>query len=79
MAKIAYSTAATKALSRIPAKRRTAIRQKIDDLAAGMGGDIVKLVGLPGYRLRVGAYRVIFDYDGDTLVVRHVGPRGGIY
>jgi len=31
--------------------------------------DIKKLVGIPGYRFRVGDYRVIFDYEGEKLVI----------
>jgi mRNA interferase RelE/StbE len=34
---------------------------------------------LGGYRFRVGDYRVIFDIEGEEIVVLRVGHRGQIY
>jgi mRNA interferase RelE/StbE len=34
---------------------------------------------LGGYRFRVGDYRVIFDFEGDEIVVLRVGHRREIY
>ncbi len=34
---------------------------------------------LGSYRFRVGDYRVIFDLEGDEIVVLRVGHRRGIY
>ena len=34
---------------------------------------------LGGYRFRVGDYRVIFDLEGEEIVVLRVGHRGQIY
>jgi hypothetical protein len=41
--------------------------------------DAVKLAGRPGYRVRVGAYRVIFERHGDGLIVLDVGHRREVY
>ena len=43
--------------------------------------DVRRLAGSEHYRLRVGDWRVIFDYDPDTqtLLVRHVLPPGRAY
>lgn len=43
--------------------------------------DIKKLIGMQGYRLRVGDYRVIFDIEEERLVifVLQIGPRKNIY
>ena len=43
--------------------------------------DIKKLTGMPGYRLRVGDYRAIFDLERDKLIilVLDVGHRKNIY
>jgi len=35
--------------------------------------------GLGGYRFRIGVYRVIFDMEGDDIVVLRVGHRKEIY
>ena len=42
---------------------------------------ITKLVGDPGYKLRVGDYRVIMDIDKDNLLILviKVGHRRNIY
>ena len=40
---------------------------------------IVRLRGRAGYRIHAGAYRAIFEWDGDDLLVLDAGPRGGIY
>lgn len=43
--------------------------------------DIKKLVGMPGYRLRVGKYRVIFDLDRNKLniLILEISHREKIY
>ena len=43
--------------------------------------DIKKLVGMRGYRFRVGDYRVIFDMDKDSLMilVLRIDHRKNIY
>lgn len=43
--------------------------------------DIKKLMGMQGYRFRVGDYRVIFDMEEDKLIilVLQIGHRRNIY
>ena len=43
--------------------------------------DIKKLVSMPGFRLRVGDYRIIFDLEKEKLLilVLHLGHRRNIY
>ena len=43
--------------------------------------DIKKLVGMPGFRFRVGNYRVIFDIEKEKLhiLVLQIGHRKNIY
>ncbi len=40
---------------------------------------IVRLANRPGYRLRVGDWRVIFDMDDETLDVLAIEVRGEVY
>ncbi len=82
MAEVAYSKSAIKALRRAPANTAARIREKIEQLAQDprvMAPNIKRLEGRQGYRLRVGNWRVIFERDGDNLVILDIGPRGGIY
>ncbi len=43
--------------------------------------DVNPLRGRPGFRLRVGSHRVIFERDDDARVIEvlHIGPRGDVY
>lgn len=82
MAGVAYSRSAIKALRRAPANVASRIREKIEQVAKdpkALAANIKRLEGRKGYRLRVGDWRVIFERDGDNLIVLDVGPRGGIY
>ena len=38
-----------------------------------------KLTGINGYRFRVGNYRIVFDIDGQNIVILRVGHRREIY
>ena len=40
---------------------------------------VKKLVGDPGYRLRVGDYRVIFDVQNNLIRILKIGHRKKIY
>ena len=42
-------------------------------------GDIKKLKGIDGYRLRVGNFRVLFDINGVIIDIIDIGNRGQIY
>ena len=43
--------------------------------------NVKQLVGQPGYRLRVGDWRVIYEVEQGRLLVRvlRIAPRGGAY
>jgi mRNA interferase RelE/StbE len=42
-------------------------------------GDIKKLRGKNGYRVRVGSYRIIFDIEREKVVVYRIARRGQAY
>lgn len=82
MRRIVYTRLALKQLSAIPEPTAARIRSKIGQYAenpASLVGNVRKLQGREGYRLRVGDYRVIFDDDGTVLGILGVGPRSSIY
>ncbi|HEX4112227.1 MAG TPA: type II toxin-antitoxin system RelE/ParE family toxin [Stellaceae bacterium] len=84
MFRVEISRDAIKTLQRMPKNMALLIRSKIDALAESphaRNNNVKKLVGRPGYRLRVGDWRVIYDLD-DTLrilAVERVAARGGVY
>lgn len=42
-------------------------------------GDVKKLKGLDGYRLRIGSFRVLFDRNGNIIDIIDIDNRGQIY
>jgi len=79
-----FSRDSIKALRRMPRSTARLIRSKIDLLAQdpyAANNNVKKLVGRPGYRLRVGDWRVIYDLDDGlrVLAVERIAPRGGAY
>lgn len=82
MRRIVYTRLALKQLKAIPQPTAARIRSKIEQYATdppSLAGNVLKLQGREGYRLRVGDYRVIFDDDGNVLDILGVGPRGSVY
>lgn len=82
MLEITFKKTPLKVLRRMQPKRARQIRETIAAVAANPanpGLDVKRLVGCPGYRLRVGDWRVIFDMDATTLDVIEIGRRGDVY
>jgi len=82
MTRIVVERDAWKALNKLTRKARARVEAKIEQLAddpAALANTVTKLRNRPGYRLRIGQDRLIFDREGDTLRVLDFGPRGSIY
>ena len=73
---INYSKQAIKFLKKQDTATRTRIVAAIGSLPSG---DVKKLQGVDGYRLRIGDFRVIFDRNGDVLYIEKIDNRGQIY
>lgn len=76
MFEITYSKESVKFLLRQDMTTRKRIVQAIEKLPSG---DIKKLQGINGYRLRVGDFRVIYDIRGHIIDIIDIGNRGQIY
>jgi mRNA interferase RelE/StbE len=81
---IEYSREAVRALARMPRPAAERIRSKIEALATdpdAPNNNVKKLIDRPGFRLRVGDWRVIYEIERDRVVilVLTVAPRGGAY
>jgi mRNA interferase RelE/StbE len=84
MYSVTFTKQALRALRRMPRTTASSIREKIDMIALdpyAPSNNVTKLVGRPGYRLRVGDWRVIYELQDEQLVmlVIKVGARGEIY
>lgn len=68
------------ALHALPNDIRRQIGYRLHLLQQDFSGDVKKLKGSKNeYRLRVGAYRVLFELEGKRIVVYCIGPRKDIY
>lgn len=83
MWKLEFSRDAVKALVRMPRDQAMRVRRKLDELARDPTGapNVRKLTEQPGFRLRVGDWRVVYLLQNDRLVVQiiRIAPRGGVY
>lgn len=68
---IKWHTKALKQLRKINRHENAAIRSAVNDLVAMPDCQGVKALTNHryGYRLRVGRYRVLFDYDGEIRII----------
>ncbi|HXC02826.1 MAG TPA: type II toxin-antitoxin system RelE/ParE family toxin [Opitutaceae bacterium] len=77
---IEYADLALEDLRRIPSKHADQIIRKIERMRFGLIGDMKALTNAnEGYRLRSGDYRILFDCDGKTVVIRKVRNRRDAY
>jgi len=63
MKTIMFSLAAAKDLDALPVEARQVVSSALTNYALTGRGDVKKLSGREGYRLRIGRYRVLFDED----------------
>ncbi|GBF80400.1 type II toxin-antitoxin system RelE family toxin [Aphanothece sacrum] len=81
---IEFSKTAIKRLRNLPINWSQRIAEKLQEIASnpyGKHNNVKKLIGRPGYRLRVGDWRIIYEIDGEKLkiLVLEIGTRGKIY
>ncbi|MCL2356174.1 MAG: type II toxin-antitoxin system RelE/ParE family toxin [Defluviitaleaceae bacterium] len=78
-----YRKAAVKFLDSQTSAVRKRIMDAVDKLPAG---NVKKLTGREGFRLAVGAFRILYDItsepdnDGKTIIfIKSIGSRGDVY
>ena len=84
MFSIEYSKAARKALKNMPRNVASLVMEKIEALAVDPhvpNNNVKKLTNHPGYRLRVGDWRVVYTVHEQKLLIAvvRIAPRGGVY
>nr|WP_296156126.1 type II toxin-antitoxin system RelE/ParE family toxin [uncultured Blautia sp.] len=77
MFQISYSRKAVKFLKKQNISTQNRIITAISKLP--LEGDIKKLQGTYGYRLRIGTFRVLFNINGIIIDIIDIGNRGQIY
>ena len=81
MYEIIYSDSALRQLQKLEKNTQERIIKALERIRIRPEPYIKKLVGYPGYRLRIGDYRVIMDIDRGKLLILiiKVGHRKNIY
>ena len=83
MYKITFSKDADKILRRIPRNLAVNIADKIKQLAKSPHTmrNVKKLTDHPGYRLRIGDWRVVYILNDNELLIHviKIKPRGEVY
>jgi mRNA interferase RelE/StbE len=79
MKKIAFTAAATRQWMKLSADIRKRIDAKLTVYATNGSGDVKRLKGGGGCRLRAGDWRVIFIEDKTSIIIVAVGNRRDIY
>lgn len=78
--RIEYGISTEADIQRLPQRIRGQILRKIERLERGLHGDIKQLSGPDaGYRLRSGDYRILFEVEGDIIVIQKIGHRKEVY
>jgi mRNA interferase RelE/StbE len=79
MKPIVFTSTGARQWAKLSSDVRRRIDARLTDFAATGHGDVKRLKGRNGARLRIGDWRVIFYEDDGAIVVAAVGHRREIY
>ena len=79
MRPITFRPSATRQWLKLSQEVRHRVNARLERFATTGEGDVKRLKGRAGSRLRIGDWRVIFYEEGGTIVVAAVGHRREIY
>jgi mRNA interferase RelE/StbE len=77
---IEFKPRAVRDLKALPRDQALRILEKIEAMRDGLAGDVKRLTNFaPEYRLRVGDYRVLFELEGERVIIYRVLHRREVY
>ena len=84
MYRVAFTKRARKDLAKVPKNIALRVRERLERIAAdpyARYSNVTKLQNRPGYRLRIGDWRVIYRIENEELIilVLRIGSRGEVY
>lgn len=79
MKPVVFTPASARQWARLAGDIRRRLDARLKDFAATGKGDVKRLKGRDGARLRIGDWRIIFYEEKGTIVVVAVGHRREVY
>jgi mRNA interferase RelE/StbE len=77
---LAFKPRVRKDLKALSSENTARVVQKIEEMRNDLAGDVKHLTNAtPEYRLRLGDYRVLFQIEGNTLVIYRIVHRREAY
>jgi len=79
--KLVYTRRAARDISKLQKSVKERVRKSLEKYAEEPFSHARKMVDstLGNYRFRIGEYRVLFDIEGDEIVILRVGHRSEVY
>jgi mRNA interferase RelE/StbE len=78
--RIEFKPRAVKDLEALDGSTARRVLEKIRGLENNLAGDVKRLTNFtPEYRLRIGDYRVLFEIEGDRVIIYRVKHRSRAY
>lgn len=78
--RIGLKPKAEKDLKAMPSQDRARVAERLRRLEDDLGGDVKKLTNhVPEYRMRAGDWRVLFELEGDCIIVYRILHRSEAY
>lgn len=79
--KLLYTKSAADDIQKLDRVTKKRIRQKLESYSNDPLGHAKKLINsaLGSYRFRAGNYRIVFDLEGNKIIILRIGHRREIY
>jgi mRNA interferase RelE/StbE len=77
---VQFKPKAVKDMEGLPSRIQTRVLERIEETSDDLRGDVKRLTNsTPEYRLRVGDYRVLFEIEGETIIIYRIRHRREAY
>ena len=77
---VQFKPGALRDMEGLSSQIRARLLARIEEMSNDLKGDVKRLTSFtPEYRLRVGAYRVLFEIEGEKIVIYRIRHRREAY
>ncbi len=77
---VRFKPRAIRDLEGLPSRIRGRVLARIEEMSNDLKGDVKRLTDFtPEYRLRVGDYRILFELEGERIVIYRIRHRREAY